>query len=126
MCFSLPLFSVQVHSLRADTCITCLYVSCSYHTMPDVVETLISFQVMLKYGLVTTLLTLLLLTLISHMKHSPLLASMVQTPTDCLSDISFPFYLLIDSDFILGSNVDSTFPASWLLTAANIMNAEFV
>lgn len=88
--------------------------------MPDVVKTLISFQVMLKYGLVTTLLKPLLL------KHSPLLASMVQTPTDCLPDISFPFYLLIDSDFILGSNVDSTFPASLLLTAANNMNAKFV
>lgn len=64
--------------------------------MPDVVETLISFQVMLKCGVVTTLLKPLLLTLISHMKRSPLLASMVQTPIDCLSDISFPFYLLID------------------------------
>lgn len=64
--------------------------------MPDVVETLISFQVMLNCGLVTTLLKPLLVTLNSHMKQSPLLASMVQTPVDCLSDTSFPFYLLID------------------------------
>lgn len=62
-------------------------------------------------GLVTTLLTPLLLTLLSYMKHSPPLAWMVEPPADGLSNIRFPFYLLTNSDFILCSNANITFPS---------------
>lgn len=45
------------------------------------------------------------------MKPSPLWASMVESPADCLSNICFPFYLLVDSYFILGNNANSILPS---------------
>lgn len=45
------------------------------------------------------------------MKHSPPLASMVDTSADCLPNIHFPFHLLIDSYFFLGSNANNTLPS---------------
>lgn len=52
-----PLSRAHVQYLRADTCLSCLCISCSYCAMSDIVGTLASSQVSLKCVLVTTFKT---------------------------------------------------------------------